>query len=295
MTPSFPERLSQRIAAIDSRICLGIDPRPKAHPHTHPERFGGDPAKTAGAVASYFRAIIEYTHELVACYKLQSAFFEALGLPGLDAMSRLIADIHSLEVPIILDAKRGDIGSTARAYAAAYLGEGAFASDALTVNPFLGLDSLEPFLEAAIHNRRGIFVLVHTSNPGSRDYQDARLQGGRTLAQKIAEDLAGLAVRHLDESHLSPLGGGGGATQPDTLARVRTLLPHSFLLVPGYGAQGGAAESVRGAFGKHDAPAIISASRSLTYLGGGHDFALRSRQATLAMRSAVNRVASTRH
>ena len=139
---SFSERLHERIKQNNSRVCLGIDPRPKDHPFTHPEKYQNDPAQVAKAVVTYFRNIIETTQDLVACYKPQSAFFEAMGIPGTIALAQIIADIKSLNIPVILDAKRGDMGSTSEAYAEAYLGSGVLSSDALTVNPYLGMDGL---------------------------------------------------------------------------------------------------------------------------------------------------------
>lgn len=155
MAQPFAERLFERIKKTNSRVCLGIDPRPESHSLTHPERFEGDPAQIARAVVHYFQAIIQATHENVACYKLQSAFFEALGVPGIIALAQLIADVRARGIPVILDAKRGDIGATAEAYARSYLGNGVFASDALTVNPYLGEDGLEPFVTQANKADRG--------------------------------------------------------------------------------------------------------------------------------------------
>ena len=131
-------------------MCLGIDPRPTQHPSTNPANHDGDPAQVARAVVNYFRAILEETEDLIACVKLQIAFFEGMGVSGHIALAQLLADCRSLGIPTILDAKRGDIGSTAEAYAGAYLADGVFSSDALTVNPYLGFDSLDPFVSSAV-------------------------------------------------------------------------------------------------------------------------------------------------
>ena len=286
---SFSTRLHERIRRVDSRVCLGIDPRPDAHPLTHPKRFKDDPAQVAKAVVYYFQAIIQATQDLVACYKLQSAFFEALGIPGLISMAQLIADIKARGIPVILDAKRGDIGSTAEAYARAYFGEGVFSSDALTVNPYLGLDSLEPFLTQAVNEERGLFVLVKTSNPGSADFQDLGTQDGRKVYERVADELAGLAKKYVSAQY-SPLGAVVGATHPDELRDLRQRLPHSVLLVPGYGAQGAAAEDVAGAFDKDKLGAVVSSSRALTYITQEDDFSQRARGATEAMRDELNAV-----
>jgi orotidine-5'-phosphate decarboxylase len=287
-TESFGRTLAERTDRLGTRVCLGIDPRPLSHPLTHPDRFGGDSAKTARAVVHYFQAVVATTSDLVACYKLQSAFFEALGIPGLIALAQLLADIRAAGVPVILDAKRGDIDSTALAYAHAYLADGVFSADALTVNPYLGLDSLAPFFEAASANGRGVLVIVKTSNPGSGDLQDLRLADGRVVWERLAGDLDELAGRMSDEEGFTPVGAVVGATYPEQLELVRRLMPRSLLLVPGYGAQGGGPEAVAAAF-KGGGRAVVSASRSLTYLSEGDDFADRARAATLEMRDAINR------
>ncbi|HEX7004553.1 MAG TPA: orotidine-5'-phosphate decarboxylase [Trueperaceae bacterium] len=286
---SFAERVAQRSRELETRVCLGIDPRPEAHPLTNPQRFDGDPAKTARAVVHYFQGIIEATSDLVACYKLQSAFFEVLGIPGLIALAQLLADIKEAGVPVILDAKRGDIGSTSAAYARAYLADGVFNADALTVNPYLGFDTLEPFVALASESGRGVLIVLKTSNPGSGDLQDLRLEGGELLWEHLSARIARLAQETLDERGYTPLGVVAGATYPEQLARIRAALPQSLLLVPGYGTQGGTAQSVASAFADGGA-AVVSASRSLTYRSVDDDFAELSRAATLVMRDELNRI-----
>ena len=286
--PPFAQRVATRSRELGTSVCLGIDPRPAAHPLTSPGRFDGDPAKTARAVVHYFQAIVQATSDLVACYKLQSAFFEVLGIPGLIALAQLLADIREAGVPAILDAKRGDIGSTSEAYANAYLAEGVFNADALTVNPYLGLDTLEPFVKTAMANGRGVLVLLKTSNPGSGDLQDLRLEGGEQVWQRLATKLADLAEEGLDERGFTPVGVVAGATYPQQLVKIRALLPHSLILVPGFGAQGGTAETVAPAFADGGL-AVVSASRSLTYLSESDDFAEQAKVATRKMRDDLNR------
>ena len=287
---TFTDRLFARIRKTNSRVCLGIDPRPEAHPLTHPDRFEGDPAQTARAVVHYFQAIIGATHDVVALYKLQSAFFEVLGVPGIIAMAQLIADVRARGIPVILDAKRGDIGVSAEAYARSYLGNGVFASDALTVNPYLGGDSLEPFVTQAVRADRGLFVLVKTSNPGSADLQDSRLDNGTPLYEHVAGLVTRLAEPHRGPSGYAPVGAVAGATHPEALRTLRALLPYSVLLVPGYGAQGAGAEDVAGAFDADGLGAVVSSSRALTYLSEEADFAGGSRAAVEVMRGELNGV-----
>ncbi len=285
---SFSERLHERIKQNNSRVCLGIDPRPKDHPFTHPEKYQNDPAQVAKAVVTYFRNIIETTQDLVACYKPQSAFFEAMGIPGTIALAQIIADIKSLNIPVILDAKRGDMGSTSEAYAEAYLGNGVLSSDALTVNPYLGMDGLEPFVNAAHKNQRGIFVLVKTSNPGSADFQELETREGLYVYDHVAYQLAERS-KPLIKNGFSPIGAVIGATHPEELEQLREIMPSSIFLVPGYGAQGGTAEDTVGAF-KDGQGAIISSSRALTYITQEENYAEVSRNATLTMRDEINQV-----
>ena len=154
---SFATRLHHRVQTLNTRVCLGLDPRPALHRDTDPQNHDNDPAKVARAVVVYFRQILDATADLVACYKPQSAFFEALGIPGLIALAQLQADIRDRGVPLLTDAKRGDLDSTASAYASTYLADGVFASDALTVNPYMGVDSLLPFTDRALEAGRGVF------------------------------------------------------------------------------------------------------------------------------------------
>jgi orotidine-5'-phosphate decarboxylase len=286
---TFSERLHERIKQTNSRVCLGIDPRPKDHPFTHPDTHQNDPAQVAKAVVSYFRNIVESTQDLVACYKPQSAFFEAMGIPGTIALAQIIADIKSLHIPVILDAKRGDLGTTSEAYAEAYLASGVHSSDALTIHPYLGMDSLEPFITKAQQNQRGVFVLVKTSNPGSADFQELETREGLYVYDHVAYQLAERSKSIIGKDSFSPIGVVIGATHPEELEQLREILPHSIFLVPGYGAQGGTAEDVAGAF-KNGQGAIISSSRTLTYITQEGDYAEQARRATLMMRDEINQV-----
>jgi orotidine-5'-phosphate decarboxylase len=291
----FVARVHARVRAFGTRVCLGIDPRPHGHPSTHPDAHGGDPAKTARAVVGYVRTVLDATDDLIACAKPQSAFFEALGVPGVVALAQVLADLRDRGIPVILDAKRGDIGSTAEAYAAAYLADGVFAADALTVNPYLGMDTLEPFVDAALAGGRGLFVLVKTSNPGSGDLQDVVTDDGRRVYERLADALDARAARlPVDGDGYTALGAVVGATYPAELTALRARLPRSLLLVPGYGAQGGAGAGVAGAFDEAGLGAVVNASRSLLYPTGGADVAVAARAAAVAMRDDLERSLATR-
>jgi orotidine-5'-phosphate decarboxylase len=261
---TFAERLEGSARARRSRVCLGIDPRPAGHPLMAGDRA----AAQAERVVAFYRAVLDGAHEVVACAKPQSAFFEALGPAGVDALAALLEHARGLDLPIVLDGKRGDIGSTAEAYAEAYLGGGALRADALTVSPYLGVDTLEPFAERAAGEGRGIFVLVATSNPGAGSFQELVTSDGRRLFEHVADAVDALARRLGPERGYGPVGAVVGATRPERLAELRARLPRSLLLVPGYGAQGGTAADVVAAFDDGGGGAIVSSSRELV---PGHD------------------------
>ncbi|MCO5172920.1 MAG: orotidine-5'-phosphate decarboxylase [Trueperaceae bacterium] len=261
-----------------------MDPRPDAHPLTAGKAGARETAK---AVADYLVAVLDAAHDLVACCKPQSAFFEALGLPGLEALATVMHHARSLDLPVILDAKRGDIGSTAEAYANAYLTEGDLAADALTVNPYLGLDTLEPFIAAAQKHGRGLFVLVRTSNPGSADLQEAPSAAGEPLYLRLANALnERAAALPRDAWGYTSLGAVVGATQPAASSELRGKLPASLFLVPGYGAQGGSAADATHAFDANGWGAVVNAARSITYPAGAAS-AATLREVGAAARSAA--------
>ncbi len=291
---SFATRLHHRVQTLNTRVCLGLDPRPALHASTDPELLEHDPAKVARAVVVYFRQILDATDELVACYKPQVAFFEALGIPGLIALAQLQADIRERGVPLLTDAKRGDLDSTAEAYAGVYLADGVFASDALTVNPYMGVDSLLPFTDRALEAKRGVFVIVRTSNPGGSDFQELKDAAGVTVAEHVAEEVAQLGetaslVGATDPAGYSHVHAVIGATLPARqIRRFRELMPRAILLLPGYGRQGGTAEAAAAAFDGNGLGALVSASRSLTYFGPDADHVTMAREATQAMRDSIN-------
>lgn len=240
---AFADRLILRVRELGHPLCVGLDP----HLGSIPKVFAqgtmapGD-ERTADAVEAFLAAVIERVAGRVAIVKPQIAFFEQLGWRGLRALERLGARARAQGLLVLVDAKRGDIGSTAEGYAAAYLGaDAALPADALTVNPYLGFDTLEPFVRTAKENGRGLFVLVKTSNPGSGDLQDREVDG-EPLFGRVARGLARSEVLLRGaRTGWSSLGVVCGATWPDQARRVREALPSALFLVPGYGAQGGSA------------------------------------------------------
>jgi len=253
----FFEKLASRVERNDTLLCIGLDP--------DPSRFPPSALAEPDPIFAFNKSIIDATHDLVCAYKPNFAFYEAQGLVGLEALKRTIDYIPS-EIPVILDAKRGDIGSTAQAYARAAFE--VWGADALTVNPYLGYDAVQPFAE---YVDRGVFLLCHTSNPGARDFQSL-LSDGRPLHEIVAHKALewGLALVI-------------GATYPQALRTIRAIAPQVWILVPGIGAQGGDLEEALAAgLNEEGRGLIISASRSIIY---GAD----PRSAATGLRDRINR------
>ena len=265
----FMRALRQRWDGARSLMCVGLDPEP--------EKFPAHLRDRPDAVFEFTRDIVDATADLVCCFKPQIAHFAALGAE--DALQRCIRHIHEKHpgVPVILDAKRGDIGSTAERYAREAFDR--YAADAVTLNPYLGRDSVQPFLTRA---EKGVVLLCRTSNPGAGDFQDLDC-GGAPLYQRVAETIA----RDWD-------GNGNcllvvGATWPQELAKVRALVGDLPLLVPGVGAQGGDVQALVAAGKTADGSGlVISSSRAILYAGQGADFAAASRAAAAQLRDSIN-------
>jgi orotidine-5'-phosphate decarboxylase len=245
----FGDRLADAVERKGAPLCVGLDPDPALMP----EGLG---------VVEFCRGIVDAVAEHVVAVKPQAAFFEALGADGWAALVEVCGYAREAGVLVIADAKRGDVPSTARAYAAAF----APIADAMTVNPYLGLDSVEPFLAC---EGLGVFVLVKTSNPGSGDLQDLPLADGRPLWQHVAALVDTWGADLVGESGLSSVGAVVGATYPHQVAEARQLLPRSVLLLPGVGAQGGSPPDLGEAFSIGPAGALVSASRSVLYADRG--------------------------
>lgn len=241
-------------------LCVGIDP----HQGRIPFLFGGD---TPAGLETWGIAIVEAMAGLAGIVKPQAGLFERHGWEGMRALARVCDAARAHGLLILMDAKRGDIGSTAEGYAAAYLqADSPFTCDALTVNPYMGLDTLEPHVAAAEQSGKGVIVLARTSNPGSRDYQARDLEGAPLYA-RVVESLAPMMARLEGNAGWSGLMLVTGATGPDEARALRARAPKSLFLVPGYGAQGaGAREAVAG-FVKGGG-GCVNASRSVTFPAG---------------------------
>ena len=246
---SFADRLIGRVRTLGHPLCVGLDPHLDPIPALFAQgTMATDDPRTAAAVESFLTAVLDRIDGRVSVIKPQIAFFEQLGWRGIQVLERVCKRAKEDGLLVVLDAKRGDIGSTAEGYAAAYLAkDAAMPVDAITLNPYLGFDTIEPFARVANEASRGLFVLVKTSNPGSGDLQD-RDVGGEPLFGRVADGLARFESSLAGlETRWSSLGVVCGATWPDQARRVREALPKALFLVPGYGAQGGsAAAAVQG-------------------------------------------------
>ena len=271
----FIEALRQTWRTNDSLVSVGLAPERA----TFPAHLRGAP----DAIFQFCREIVDATADLVCCYKPQIAHFAAHRAE--DALERLIAHIHVKHpgVPVILDAKRGDIGSTAQHYAAEAFDR--YDADAVTLNPYLGRDSVQPFLDRA---DKGAILLCHTSNPGSTDLQELIVRGPDGNDMPLYQHVAATIARDWNANGNCAL--VVGATWPEQLAQVRALIGDMPLLVPGVGAQGGDVEAVvrHGATSSGDG-LIISSSRAILYASSGADFAEAARKATLSLRDEINR------
>lgn len=276
MRTSFVDALKARWSAANTLVCIGLDPEPA--------KFPAGFASDDDAVFAFCRDLADATAEYACAFKPQIAHFAALGAE--DALRRLIAHLQAAHprVPVILDSKRGDIGSTARHYAGEAFDR--YGADAVTVNPYLGRDSVQPFLD---HADRGVVILCHTSNPGASDLQDLVVDapGGarRPLYQHVAATVAQEWNAHGNCALVV------GATWPDQLREVRAIIGNAMpILVPGVGAQGGDVEAVvRSAQSIEGSGLVVSSSRAILYASRGADYAEAAAREARALRDAINR------
>ena len=249
-------------------MLVGLDPRVGQLPAGALPAGGEQDLPTqVRAVEGFCEAVIDVVAPLVPAVKLQAAFFEQLGPLGSAALARLIRYAQDRGLLVILDGKRNDIGSTATAYAQGILGsegQSPWGADALTVSPYLGDDSLSPFVEVACQRGAGVFVLVKTSNPGGAMFQDLVTEGG-TVYEHVADHVEHLARETAGSCDYGAVGAVVGATYPEQLAELRGRMPHAWILVPGFGAQGGTAGDVAGAFDPRGRGAIVNNSRGIIF------------------------------
>lgn len=297
---AFPERLHAAIRRCQNPTVMGLDPKvdylDEVLRGEELRRFKTLYPASGNLLEDrlvYFnRRLIDATCDLIPAVKPQLAYYECLGMAGLAALVRTIQYAKRKGMMVILDGKRNDIGTTAKAYAEAYLvggGPSDFAAvDALTVNAYLGWDGVKPFVNACAAEDKGIFILVRTSNPSAVDLQDLRLADGRFVYEAMADLIADWSEATVASDGYAPLGVVVGATWPSQMKELRRRLPHAVFLLPGYGAQGGGADDCVPAFRSDGTGAIVNASRSLICAyrkaGAPADFAEATRQEALRMR-----------
>ncbi|MCS7033288.1 MAG: orotidine-5'-phosphate decarboxylase [Phycisphaerae bacterium] len=299
--PLFCDNLLTAIEQKGAPVCVGIDPLPELFPDELRPSNLNDVEACVDAIYSFCIQLLQALAPLVPVVKFQSACFERYQWEGVEAYYSLIGEARAMGLLTIGDVKRGDIGSTSAAYAEAHLGDAperdgqeADTPDAITINPFLGLDAIEPFVTTARELEKGLFVLVRTSNPGSAHLQDLKTVDGRTVSEVVADQLAPIAETPalLGARGYSSIGAVVGATQPHTMESLRRRLPRSIFLLPGYGTQGATAEMTRAAF-VSGTGAIVSASRSVLYAfrqQPGANWIDAARSAVLTMRKELQAV-----
>ena len=299
-------KLCKKITDLKAPIVVGLDPMlnyvPEEIKKAAFEQFG-ETLEGAGEVIWQFnKAIVDATADLIPAVKPQIAMYEQFGIPGLVAFKKTVDYCKQKDLVVIGDIKRGDIGSTSAAYAVGHVGKvqvgskryAAFDEDFVTVNPYLGSDGIKPFIDVCKEENKGIFVLVKTSNPSSGEFQD-QLVDGKPLYELVGKKVAEWGELHMGETY-SYVGCVVGATYPEMGKVLRKIMPKTFILVPGYGAQGGKAEDLVPYFNKDGLGAIINSSRGIIAAYkqekyskfGSENFADASRQAVLDMREDIN-------
>ena len=295
--------LQEKIIRMKNPTVVGLDPKPEYVPEhirkASYEQFGETLEGAADAIFQFNKGLIDALCDVVPAVKPQSAYYERLGWHGMAALEKTIRYAHEKGMYVIADIKRGDIGSTAAAYAEGWLSgasiEGqqfkSFDADCVTLNGYMGSDSINPFLKAAKEEDKCVFVLVKTSNPGSGELQDI-VAGDRLVYQVMGDLNERIAAGTEGKYGYTMAGAVTGATYPSDIRALRKRLEHTFFLVPGYGAQGGTADDVRYAFDKYGHGAIVNSSRGIMCAwqktgGDGHDFQEAARNAAIAMRDDI--------
>ncbi|MDO4476070.1 MAG: orotidine-5'-phosphate decarboxylase [Lachnospiraceae bacterium] len=305
-------KLIEKIQKTNAPIVVGLDPTMAMIPEQLKAKafaeFGETLEGAAEAFWQFNKAIVDSVYDLIPCVKPQIAMYEQLGIPGLIVYKKTVDYCREKGLLVLGDIKRGDIGSTSAAYAVGHLGTiqigsntyAPFAEDFATVNPYLGTDGVEPFLKVCREEDKGIFVLVKTSNPSSGEFQD-RLIDGRPLYEHVGEKVEEWGSTCMDGAY-SNVGAVVGATYPEMGAALRKLMPHTYILVPGYGAQGGKGEDLKAFFNEDGLGAIVNSSRGIiaawkqeAYAQYGEaNFAEASRAAVIAMREDIQNALSSK-
>lgn len=265
------DRLMEKIEKLQNPTVIGLDPRPEMIPLEIRKKYDNSVEGISKAVIEWNHRLIDAVQEIIPAIKPQLAFYEMLGIEGMKAFEDTCNYAKQKDMIIIADNKRGDIGSTAEAYAKAYLGkvsigekkESIFDVDFVTVNPYLGIDGVKPFIDICKEEGKGAFILVKTSNPYSGEIQDLRTEDGIEIYKKVALLVEEWGKELIGEKGYSSIAAVVGATYPKQLQELRQIMPHSYFLIPGYGAQGGKANDIALGFDKNGLGGIVNASRSL--------------------------------
>ncbi len=298
------DRLIENIIKMQNPTVAGLDPKLDYVPASIKEKcfakYGNTLDGAAAALFEFNKALIDSLCDIVPAVKPQAAYYEMYGWQGVKALCDTISYAKSKGMFIITDGKRNDIGTTMEAYAAAHLGETAvngesieaFGADALTVNGYLGTDGIKPLLNICKEKDKGIFVLVKTSNPSSGELQDMKLKTNESVYEHMGKMCEDWGKELVGEYGYSAVGAVVGATYPEQLKELREKLPHTFFLVPGYGAQGGGAEDVKNAFDQRGLGAIINSSRGIMCAWKNQnlaedDFAIAARNEAVRMRDEL--------
>ena len=266
------DNLIEKIKETNNPTVMGLDPRYDMIPEIVRNKYSNDLEGISKAILEYNKELIDNTYDIIPAIKPQLAFYEMFGIEGMKAFKETCKYAKEKGMIVIADAKRGDIGSTAKGYSNAYLGQTPMGEnkievfeniDFLTVNPYLGVDSITPFVEDCIKYGKGIFVLVKTSNPSSGELQDLKLENGKTVYEHVASLVEKWGENLRGKYGYSSVAAVVGATYPEQLKEIREKAPHTYFLIPGYGAQGGKAEDIALGFDINGLGGIVNASRSL--------------------------------
>jgi orotidine-5'-phosphate decarboxylase len=282
------DKLFQNVAE-KGHVCVGLDTDLEYLPAEFAARY----SNISDALFHYNREIIEATLDVSACFKVQIAYYEAYGLQGLEAYQKTLAYLRSKDAVIIADVKRGDIAKTAEMYAKAHF-TGDFEADFMTLNPYMGMDTISPFLPFVKENQKGLFVLIRTSNEGAKDIEYLPTENDKRVYNVVGEKINELGKHFLGKSGFSAIGGVMGCTHRDEAKAVREDLDSTFFLIPGYGAQGGKAEDIA-LYLKQGNGGVVNASRSILLAykkveNGAANFAEYSRLETIRMRDEIRNV-----
>ena len=265
------DRLIEKIKETNNPTVIGVDTRYDMVPDCVKNKYFKDIKGMCSAMLEYSKALIDSTYDIIPAVKLQSAYFEMYGVEGIKLYKEMIDYCKEKDMVVMADVKRGDIGSTSAGYSKAYLGkntinekeEGIFDVDFATVNPYMGSDCVNPFVEDCKKYDKGIFVLVKTSNKSSGELQDLKTEDGEEIYKKVAKLVNTWGKDLIGQYGYSSVSAVVGATYPKQLQELRELMPHSYFLIPGYGAQGGKAEDIALGFDKNGLGGIVNATRSL--------------------------------